>query len=479
MMLRSLLIFLISLVLTIVAPAIVQFAPVTATIVQSTIQSSAQSLLQQGISRYESEQFAEAVQLWQQANQGFINEANVLGQALTLSNLSLAYQQLGQLALAEQSSNESLQLLHSDQNLTSEWAEIYAKALNTQGKLNWLQNDLEAAIAAWQSAAQAYAQAGKPEGIAIAQINQARALQALGFSRQAEATLQQVDQQIQQQPDELKADLLRNLGGILRQVGDLDGSINRLQAGLTLTTNPAQTSLILVELGNTERAVGNRLFAIGRPFEPHLQAALNYYQQAIDLDRALSAQLNRFNLLIDIEQFDIAAAERPALQQAIAQLPLGRTAVYAAINLAESWMQLANKTQSTDPLPIAQLLTAAIEQARTLRDERAESYALGQLGSLYEQTRQWTAAQTLTERALLKIEIIEAPEIRYRWEWQLGRLAQAQNQRQDAIASYEAAIATLQSIRTDLLSINPDVQFSFRDNVEPVYRQFIELSTLR
>ncbi|MBD2068940.1 CHAT domain-containing protein [Leptolyngbya sp. FACHB-671] len=363
-----------------------------------------------------------------------------------------------------------------EENSTLEWAEIYAKALNTQGKLHWLQNQLEAAITAWQSAAMAYAQAGNSEGMAIAQINQARALQALGFSGQAEAILQQVDQQIQQQPTQLRVALLRNLGSILRQVGNLDASRDRLQEGLTLTSNPTQTSLMLLELGNTERAMGDRLSAIGRPVEMHFQAALQYYQQAIDLDSSLSAQLNHINLLVKTQQFTIAAAQLPVLQQAIEQLPAGRTAVYAAIHLAESWMQLANTAPiQSDTSAVAQLLSTAIQQAQMLHDERAESYALGQLGSLYEQTGQWADAKMLTEQALLKIEPIQAPEIRYRWEWQLGRLAQFQNKHQEAIASYQAAISTLQSIRSDLLSVNSDVQFSFRDNVEPVYRQFIEL----
>lgn len=452
----------------IATPAIANFAPVTATIVRST--PSAQSLLQQGIALYDREQFSEAIALWQQANQSFITEQNPLGQALTLSNLSLAYQQLGQLEPAQASIDTSLQLL-SEANLTSQ-AEIYAKALNTQGKLYWLQNQLEAALTAWQTAAQAYAQAGNGEGTAIAQINQAKALQALGFTRQATDLLQQVYQH-QQQPNELKATVLRNLGSVLRQIGDLDSSRDRLEESFAIATNPTNRSFILLELGNTEWATGDRLLAIGRPAEAHLQAALNYYQRSHDLDGSLSAQLNRFSLLIAMQQTEAAMNELPILKQNIEQLPTGRTAIYATINFTESWMKL---TQSHDSdLVIAQLLATAIQQAKTLNDRRAESYALGQLGNLYEQVQQWADAQALTEQALLKMETIQAPEIRYRWEWQLGRLAQKQNQHEAAIASYEAAISTLQSIRGDLLSVNSDVQFSFRDNVEPVYREFIQL----
>jgi CHAT domain-containing protein len=487
---RWLIMFLVSLMVAIAVPQVINFSPVMATIVASeNSQSSAQSLLQQGIAHYEQEQFAEAIQRWQQAHQSFAHEGNALGQALTLSNMSLAYQQLGQLQLAEQSLQQNLQLLTSlhQTNHSIEYAEIYAKALNAQGKLYWLQNQLELALDSWKKIAQAYAQANNSRGVAIAQINQAKALQALGFSRQAENLLQHVYQQVQSQADvELKATVLRDLGSVLRQVGNLKASRDRLQESLRLAKNPANTSLIYLELGNTERAMGDRLLALGRQSESrsHLQTALAYYQRAIDLDNSLPSQLNQFSLLIETEQTDAAMSQLPILQQTIQKLSISRTAVYAAIHLSENWMRLTQINQKLNPTAIgakrnsegiAHLLSSAIRQAQQMNDVRAESYALGQLGSLYEQTNQWTEAQSLTRQALLKLESIYAPEIRYRWEWQLGRLAQYQKNRKEAISSYQAAIATLQSIRSDLLNVHPDVQFSFRDHVEPVYREFIQL----
>ena len=222
-MLRSFIIFLISLTVTVILPQTVSLPfthssilAVTASPINSVSSGSqvasqvstnssnfSSSLLQQGITLYENQQFSEAVQRWQQANQDFISEGNILGQALTLSNLSLAYQQLGQLDLAAQSLNQSLQLLESEQSdRSAEYTEIYAKALNTQGKLYWLQNQLESALDAWQRAAQTYAEAGNQAGMMIAQMNQARALQALGFSHQALDILQQIYRSIQQSLDD-------------------------------------------------------------------------------------------------------------------------------------------------------------------------------------------------------------------------------------------------------------------------------------
>ena len=40
---------------------------------------------------------------------------------------------------------------------------------------------------------------------------------------------------------------------------------------------------------------------------------------------------------------------------------------------------------------------------------------------------------------------------------------------------YADAVDTLQDLRQDLVALSPDVQFSFREQVEPVYRQFVQL----
>src|SRR5919202_659745 len=67
------------------------------------------------------------------------------------------------------------------------------------------------------------------------------------------------------------------------------------------------------------------------------------------------------------------------------------------------------------------------------------------------------------------------PDISHRWEWQLGRLLEKQGSRKRAIAAYKEAVKTLKSVRSDLLTIDSDVQFSFRDNVEPIHRKLVDL----
>ena len=498
---RWLLIGLLSLLLTIALPSSLRFASGIASPPPTVSATTPQTLLRQGLTHYEAEQFQAAIAQWQQANQGFEVQDDRPAQALTLSYLSLAYQQLGDLEAAAQSIAASLQLLNPVEEILASPAQalVYAKVLNTQGKLYWLQGDLNAALATWEAAEQAYLQAEDVAGGAIAQINQAKALQHLGLQSQAQMLLQQVYQHMQQQPNvELKAAGLRHLSSVLRQTGDLETAQRLLQESLSLNVGPTSTSLLFLELGNTEWAIAHRLIAIGQASQAqeHWQTAQQAYEQAIALDNVLPAQLNLIRLYLETANEAAAIAAIPSAQHTIDAAITSRTTAYANIHLAESLLQLLKFSQtpaaaaaidrgatpnlasfpaSPAPQTIADRLAIAYQQAQTLQDNRAESYALGQLGHLYEQTQQWAEAQSLTQQALFTLETIEAPELQYLWEWQLGRLKQQQADQSGALKAYEEAVTSLQKVRDDLLNVNADIQFSFRDRVEPVYRQYIEL----
>jgi len=460
----------------------------------------AQSLLQQGIEKYEAQQFSLAASLWQQAASAFALQGDNLNQALALSNLSLTYQHLEQWQEAEETITQSLSLLHNHKDAdTPTYQEILAKAWNTQGRLQWSKGQLEEALKTWKLAASNYGKAGNQTGVIGSLINQAKALQALGLSTQAQETLTQVNQILGLESDsQLKTQGLRHLGNALRRVGRLEDSQQVLTESLALAESPTTQHLALLELGNTKRALGNKARAIGKEAEAmvYTQAAIEFYQQAAAISPSrehLQPQLNQLSLLLEIGEWTEAEQLWPQIQQSINSLPPSRTAIYARINFARSLaclqpgldkkLLLCSNNSAPERLSvappsqqtIAQILATAVQQAQQLEDRSAQSYALGYLGELYELAGQQAEAQTLTQQALLLAETLQSPNIRYRWEWQLGRLLEKQGDIPGAIAAYNRSVEALESIRNDLLLINSDVQFSFRDNVQPLYRRLVDL----
>lgn len=465
---------------------------VTAT--SNSLQPSATSppaqLVQQAEDRYQAGQLSEAIALWQQAATLYEREGDRLNQSLVLSFLATAFEDLGQWTQANGAIAQAISLLNA-QNLASnpDSSSVLAQVLTIQGKLQLAQGKATEALETWQQAETAYRKANDTSGILGSQINQARALQSEGLYRRATTLLTEVEQSLQNQPDSrLKVTGLRNLGKMLRLVGNLAQSRAVLEQSLAialeLRDETPQSALdisgILLSLGNTTRAQGET------------DTALAFYQQAATTAPSLTAktqvQLVQLSLLVEADRQVDAQSLLPEIQSQLAKLPPSRLAAYARINLAQSFIKMSSKGTGKALSPnllntSAQELATAVQQVRTIGDARAESYALGTLGSLYEVTHQWNSAKTLTQQALSLAQSINAPDIAYQWQWQLGRIFCQGTQKpcastgnlQNATTAYAEAVKMLQSLRSDLVAVNQDVQFSFRESVEPVYRQFVEL----
>jgi CHAT domain-containing protein len=458
------------------------------------------ALMQQGKRLYDAGKFEDAIALLKQAAAAYQVQNDSLRQAIALTNLALSYQQLGQLPAAKVAIAESLTLLDQPEavqnsKLKTQNLSFLAQALDIQGDLQLETSQAEAAIATWQQAESIYKQLNDPNAIAQSQMNQAQGLRVLGYYRRALTKLIDLGQRLQSQPDSrTKVIQLRSLGNALRLVGDLDQSRLVLQHSLeTVKRLPFSQdtsqgiSAILFSLGNTARSQQDTL------------AAIAFYQDAIKLSsigiNKVQAQINLFSLLVDTKKQSTAQTLLPDIQTQLATMPSNQATIYARIHLAQAWMKLAipktgqqikadetdQRSLSTSSMPqspakaVAQLLATAVQHARHLGDRQAEAYALGNLGHVYEQTGQWNEAQTLTQQALNLAQAMNAPDISYRWHWQLGRLLKQQGEMTGAIAAYDAAVDELRSLRGDLVAVNREVQFSFRESVEPVYRESVEL----
>ena len=531
--------------LSMVMPTLVAQVPESTSIAQR--QQDTFQLVRRGKENYNIGQFEGAAINFQQAAEIFADAGDWLNQGMALSNVSLSYQQLGQWELAKQDINKSLKLLRA-QPSTPERSRILAQTLDIQGKLQREVGQPEDALKTWQEAAEIYTQIDNKTGVTQSQINQVLALQDLGLYPRACKTLlaaleleiqdcQKLSQLTQKQLKEklkekltvvpeqpaslLKVQGLRNLGEVLRVVGEPIQSEIVLEASLGLARQlepspdrDSEIAAVNLSLGNTLRVLNNT------------QAALKYYEQAIKSAPAttrIQSQLNQLSLLVETQQWSQVKALWSEIDSELNKFPASRTKVYAQINLAQSLMCFIKPTLTdkdlelsspllqqcsflneevkrtkvnslqTSEVPswktIEQIVAAARQQARSLGDKKAYAYALGYLGGVYQQVGKFAEAQKYTQQALESASAFDAPNIAYLWQWQLGRLfkaraAQAQKEKlvaeaqelwQRAIASYSTAFENLKSLQGDLLAINPEIQFTFRDSVEPVYREYVDL----
>jgi CHAT domain-containing protein/tetratricopeptide (TPR) repeat protein len=359
-----------------------------------------------------------------------------------------------------------------------------AQSFNQQGAKYLAAGQADLALKSWKQAYSLYSQAQDPAGMIGSQINQAQALQSLGFYRQSLLLLRSINSTLQQQPNSsLKAQGLLSLGNGLRGLRQLEkknekpgtpvGAKEILKQALSIANavqDSATAAQIKLSLGNTLQLLGT---------EQSATAIETYKELATATDPLLKVQAE-----INLYRLESAEGSAANTQEVITKirkeldaLPASRQTTHAYINLAETIKK--NKsgalTDKDSLLQVAKLLTTAIEQSKTIKDDRSTIQALDALANLYERNAQYAAAQDLTQQALVLAENLPAPDLAYRLHWQMGRVLAAQNRDASSIVSYRQAISHLGSLRNDLAALDADVQFSFRNSVEPVYRELVAL----
>ncbi|MEA5598406.1 CHAT domain-containing protein [Rivularia sp. UHCC 0363] len=434
-----------------------------------------QQLLEQGETLYQAGRFTETITVLQQAVRIYQQENNNLGQAAALTNLSLVYQQIGAWKEADEAVDSSLKLLswnNSTQKINvnhpkSDLEEILAQTLDIKARLLLTKGKPDLSVQISQQAEQIWKKLGNNAKVTRNRIDQAQALRVSGFYSRSLDILNEISQQLQTQPDSpIKVTALRGFGNTQQQLGNLEASQRILHDSLEIAQRlqiPEEIALTQLSLGNTARSLGK------------IEDAINYYQNAAKVTSnsltSIQAQINQLSLLVEKGQITAAKILIPTIQSQLVNLPINQGGIYARINFARTLTTAKIGNQKE----IAQILATSVQQAKTISDERAESYALGSLGAVYEQNRQWTQARNLTQKAIFIAQKNNASDIAYLWEWQLGRLLKVEDNIEAAVAAYDASIETLQSLRTDLATVNREIQFNFRDRVEPIYRQSVEL----
>ncbi len=438
-----------------------------------------------GVERYNAGDYPGAIAQWQPALAAYQHTHNATNIAIVLENLAQATQHLGQSEAALDYWQQAIALHRRAQNLPQ-----LSRALTEQAQL--------------------YSQIGQPRK-AIALL--------CGADDASQCTADSALPQVRRLNDPaLAAAALGSLGDAYRLVGAYQPAIAVLQDSLTLLDKLADhpdrvpyqisglnslgtvhLSLALVNYRQAELATqGGDTEEAARAQQQGLAAdakALEHLQRSWGLAQAQNDRWGQLRSRVSaIPAYYRTAAIAPAeaaWQQAVqlvAQLPPSRDRVYAAIDLARLLQPVRADTSfsklqclAADRMPQAEmLLQQAIAIAAQIQDARAQSFALGELGHLYECQRQFAQAAAVTQKARLAAEQdLASRDSLYLWEWQAGRILKAEGKDGAAIAAYERALATLEPIRSDILTSNRDIQFDFRDTIEPIYRELVELKLSR
>lgn len=151
---------------------------------------------------------------------------------------------------------------------------------------------------------------------------------------------------------------------------------------------------------------------------------------------------------------------------AFSQLPTSYS-VYAKLNFAKSLNKIPDNQFHFIAIEYAE---SALETAKSTNSLRLQSESFGTLGKL-----KLEQSQADFEEALTLAQSVQAWDLAYQWQQELGILYKEQGKYKEALQAYSAAIENVAQVRNNLLSTNTDLQFSFKEKVEPLYRDYMRL----
>ncbi|MCJ8282020.1 MAG: hypothetical protein MJK14_19795, partial [Rivularia sp. ALOHA_DT_140] len=323
--------------------------------------------LNKGRNLYRQGRFAEAANIWQKAAKQYQIQNDTLNQALSFSYLALAQQELQQLDNSQQSIDQALQLLRTTKPTPD--AIVWAQVLNTQAGLQLHTGKANAALESWEQAQQYYEQAKDDIGSLGSQINQAQALQNMGFYRRSKKQLEAINKKLKNMPDsEIKVSGLRSLGVTLQSMGVSQESQDVLIQSYKVAKKikaDNQISSILQTLGKTAVDVQDPDDAL--VFFEEAEKAANNPQDK------LQSRLKQFKLFADYGINSHAIPLAPQLFQELKELPPSRTSLYSRINFIAAFAKLDNSLQLIPLNDLGKMLAKTVKEARQIEDKQAEA----------------------------------------------------------------------------------------------------------
>jgi CHAT domain-containing protein len=288
------------------------------------------------------------------------------------------------------------------------------------------------------------------------------------------------------------------LGITLRQLGYYDLARDALETAKSHATtdnidNNISMSLANVAQGEYQRSLNQynasdkkdkkdeaseRLIAEG-------QSALNQYQKLWESKSSSVQTKARLNWLLIASSFSEEFPELLKLippsqvqqviqfsDSGIAELPENEQ-IEARLRFAESLRRLTRLDNSYLDKAQKQSQTS-LRLSQQFKNSIATSRAMGLSGRIFLQRSEISKAIIAFEQAQSIALSYRTLDLAYQWEWELGKIyAKAGDTR--AIPQYKAAVDNLNELRKSQITINRDLQFGFQAQVEPLYKEYLEL----
>lgn len=471
---------------------------------QFTAQANdAQALVQTGVEQYELGRFADAVEPWLAAYAAYQTTQDLPALAIVSENLARAYQQMGQTSTEIDYWERAIATTQTLGNepklgrLLSEQAQAYSRLGQHRRAI--------ALLCGTEADESSTTVGGVEVSTVVSGVNldpADRTCQAGSALKIAEAAEDAVGQ----------IAALGSLGEAYRLSGDSETALKLIERGLEMSRRSGEVALesaLLNSMGSTSVSLAQVNYRRASAAEArddvaaatfrttadgYNSKAIERFQESYQLARSQQSATAQMQSLISLIPAYERANNRSAADQqwqlaasTLSQLPDSQMKAFAAIQLADfldplNIRELQTVLNSTAPSEAVEstavdLLNQALNIGETLDNPRIVSFALGKLGNIDERAGRYDLALEKTQRARLAADQgLAGQDSLYLLDWQMGRILKAQGNLTDAAQAYQQAVNLLSQIRSDILNANRDLQFDFRDTVEPIYRQYAQLN---
>ncbi|MEW6110306.1 MAG: CHAT domain-containing protein [Nitrospirota bacterium] len=346
-----------------------------------------------------------------------------------------------------------------------------------QGMGSFQKGAFEQAVIYFQEASRLYEKEGKhsKQSEVLSLLYQAH--QSIGQYNEALKNLKLALTLAEKSGDKMRiASVFSDLGNLYIATGPSDKAYQYLNEGLVIARGLGNANLSATILNN----LGN-LFTTQKKYSEAIDA---YTQGVILAEKSGNHSLvvrtlaNAAMAYMQSGQYQESKAMLERALDQIRELDHSHDKAYGLINIGLAYHQLCHhlpEYSNTLLLLSSQAFNEASTVAEAIGDFRALSYAFGYLGKLSENEHQHKKALELTRRAVFSAQQVNAPESLYLWQWQTGRLLKVLWKIDDAILAYRHAINTLQSLRHEMSICYGSVRSTFRESMEPVYFEFVDL----